>query len=335
MLNGGVRPGDVVAIVGAGPIGLSAILGSRLFNPSHIIAIDLADTRLDAAKQFGADIVINNAREDPRQAILDLTDGLGADVSIEAVGVPATFELAATLIRPGGHVANIGVHGEPVILHLEDLWTKNVTITTGLVDTYSTPTLLRLLRGNQIDAGRFVTHHFKLDDVIAAYDTFSGQRRPEPSKSSSPASYGEGCTMWIDRKGSMVVDVPECKRLLAVASNLQLIGRDRDSYRSGSGDHSGELHPMRRSDWSCCGQRLPPRSAADQLVAFEVDHVDVETGWAWSVLVRGLATLSGHLSEGELDSGTRPLVPMPGDQRLTIRTDVLSGRRFEVRSQFA
>jgi alcohol dehydrogenase len=173
VLNGRVRPGDVVAIVGAGPIGLSAILGSRLFNPSHIIAIDLADSRLDAAKQFGADIVINNAREDPRQVILDLTDGLGADVSIEAVGVPATFELAATLIRPGGHVANIGVHGEPVTLHLEDLWTKNVTITTGLVDTYSTPTLLRLLRGDQIDAGRFVTHHFQLGDVIDAYDTFS------------------------------------------------------------------------------------------------------------------------------------------------------------------
>ena len=173
VLNGRVQPGDVVAVVGAGPIGLSAILGSRLFNPSHIIAIDLADTRLDAAKQFGADIVINNSREDPRQAILDLTDGLGADVSIEAVGVPATFELAATLIRPGGHVANIGVHGEPVTLHLEDLWTRNVTITTGLVDTYSTPTLLRLLRGDQIDAERFVTHHFKLDEVIDAYDTFA------------------------------------------------------------------------------------------------------------------------------------------------------------------
>jgi alcohol dehydrogenase len=105
--------------------------------------------------------------------ILDLTEGLGADVSIEAVGVPATFELATTLIRPGGHIANIGVHGEPVALHLEDLWTKDVTITTGLVDTYSTPTLLRLLRGNQIDAERFVTHHFELDDVIDAYDTFS------------------------------------------------------------------------------------------------------------------------------------------------------------------
>ncbi len=173
VLNGRVQPGDVVAIVGAGPIGLSAILGSRLFNPSHIVAIDLTDSRLDAAKQFGADVVINNSREDPRRAVLDLTDGLGADVSIEAVGVPATFELATTLARPGGHIANIGVHGTPVTLHLEELWTKDVTITTGLVDTYSTPTLLRLLRGDQIEADRFVTHRFPFDDFIDAYDTFS------------------------------------------------------------------------------------------------------------------------------------------------------------------
>jgi alcohol dehydrogenase len=177
VLNGGVRPGDIVAIVGAGPIGLSAILGSRLFNPSHIVAIDLADSRLDAAKRFGADIIINNSREDPREAILELSDGLGADVSIEAVGVAATFELAATLIRPGGHVANIGVHGEPVWLHLEDLWTKDVTITTGLVDTYSTPTLLRLLRGGQIGAEQFVTHQFGFDQFIDAYDAFA--RAPE------------------------------------------------------------------------------------------------------------------------------------------------------------
>jgi alcohol dehydrogenase len=173
VLNGGVRPGDVVAVVGAGPIGLSAILGSRLYNPSHIVAIDLADSRLDAAKQFGADIVVNNGREDAKEAILRITEGLGADVTIEAVGVPATFELAATLVRAGGHVANIGVHGEPVTLHLEDLWTRDVTITTGLVDTYSTPTLLRLLRGNQLDADRFVTHHFPLEEFEDAYDVFS------------------------------------------------------------------------------------------------------------------------------------------------------------------
>jgi len=173
VLNGGVRPGDVVAIVGAGPIGLSAIVGSQLFSPSHVIAIDLSDSRLQAAKQFGADIIINNSREDPLQIVRELTGGLGADVSIEAVGVPATFELATTLIRPGGHIANIGVHGAPVTLHLETLWTKDVTITTGLVDTSSTETLLRLLQGGQIDAKRFVTHRFSMDQFLEAYDAFS------------------------------------------------------------------------------------------------------------------------------------------------------------------
>src|SRR5690242_17311432 len=117
VLNGRVRPGDVVAVVGAGPIGLSAIMGSRLFSPSHIVAIDMADARLEAAKSFGADIVVNNSREDALAVIRELTDQLGADVAIEAVGVPATFELCASLIRPGGHVANIGVHGTPATLH--------------------------------------------------------------------------------------------------------------------------------------------------------------------------------------------------------------------------
>ena len=112
VLNGGVRPGDVVAVVGAGPIGLSAIVGARLFSPSHVVAIDLADARLEAAKQFGADVLVNNGREDALAAVKDLTDGLGADVAIEAVGVPATFELAVSLARPGGRIANIGVHGE-------------------------------------------------------------------------------------------------------------------------------------------------------------------------------------------------------------------------------
>jgi alcohol dehydrogenase len=172
VLNGGVQPGDVVAVVGAGPIGLSAIMGARLFSPSHIVAIDLADSRLDAAKQFGADVTVNNGRQDALEVVNELTGGLGADVAIEAVGVPATFELAATLIRPCGKVANIGVHGHPATLHLEQLWSKDVTITTGLVDTYSTPTLLRLI-GNQLDVGRFVTHHFPMGDFEAAYDTFA------------------------------------------------------------------------------------------------------------------------------------------------------------------
>ncbi len=172
VLNGQVRPGDVVAVVGAGPIGLSAIMGARLYSPAHIVAIDLADSRLEAAKQFGADIVVNNGREDPLAIVRDLTGGLGADVAIEAVGVPPTFELATQLARPGGHIANIGVHGEAVTLHLEELWIRNVTITTGLVDTYSTPTLLRLTQGGQVDAGRFITHHFTLDQFEEAYDVF-------------------------------------------------------------------------------------------------------------------------------------------------------------------
>jgi alcohol dehydrogenase len=173
VLNGQVRPGDVVAVVGAGPVGLSAIMGSRLFSPSHVVAIDMAPARLEAAKLFGADITVNNAVEDPLPILRDLTDGLGADVAIEAVGVPATFELAASLIRPAGRVANIGVHGEPATLHLEELWTRDVTITTGLVDTYSTPTLLRLVASGQIDVSRFVTHHFALDDAMEAYDVFA------------------------------------------------------------------------------------------------------------------------------------------------------------------
>ncbi len=173
VLNGGVQPADVVAVVGAGPIGLSAIMGARLFSPSVVVAIDLADSRLEAAKQFGADVTVNNGRQDALRTVQELTDGLGADVAIEAVGVPSTFELAAALIRPGGRVANIGVHGKPVTLHLEDLWIRNVTITTGLVDTYSTPTLLRLMINHQVDAGRLVTDRFALADIMQAYDTFA------------------------------------------------------------------------------------------------------------------------------------------------------------------
>ena len=173
VLNGNVRPGDVVAVVGAGPIGLAAITGARLFSPSTVIAIDLADSRLTAAKTFGADVTVNNSREDALEIVRSLTGGLGVDVAIEAVGVPASFELAATLVRPGGHVANIGVHGKPATLHLEDLWSRNVTITTGLVDASSTPILLRLIGAGQLDPSSLVTHHFALDEFEAAYDVFA------------------------------------------------------------------------------------------------------------------------------------------------------------------
>ena len=173
VLNGRVQPGDVIAVVGAGPIGLATIMGAKLFSPSLVVAIDLADSRLDAAKQFGADVVINNGREDAVAVVMSLTGGLGADVAMEAVGVPATFELATKLIRPGGHVANIGVHGAPATLHLEDLWIRDITITTGLVDAYSTPTLLRLVTSHHLDAAKFVTHRFALDEFVDAYDVFS------------------------------------------------------------------------------------------------------------------------------------------------------------------
>lgn len=179
--NGSVRPGDVVAVVGAGPIGLAAIMGARLFSPSHIVAIDLADSRLEAAKQFGADIVVNNTFEDAEAVVAGLTGGLGADVAIEAVGTPGTFEQAVRMVRPGGHVANIGVHVTPATLHLEEIWSRNVTITTGLVDTDTIPTLLRLLTSQHLDAGRFFTHHFTLDQFEEAYDVFA-----KPSDTGAP-----------------------------------------------------------------------------------------------------------------------------------------------------
>jgi len=172
VLNGTVRPGDTVAVVGTGPIGLAAILTARLYSPSHVIAIDKAESRLQAAKQLGADTLVR-AEEDPLEVVRAVTDGLGADVVLEAVGVPETFELCTTLVRPGGHLANIGVHGKPVTLHLEDLWIRDVTITTGLVDAYSTPTLLKMVSSGQIDANELVTHRFALDDIMEAYDIFS------------------------------------------------------------------------------------------------------------------------------------------------------------------
>jgi alcohol dehydrogenase len=172
VLNGTVRPADVVAIIGAGPIGLAAIMTARLFSPSHVIAIDLADSRLEAARKFGADIVVNSGHDDPGPVIAELTGGLGADVVMEAVGIPQTFEQAVRLVRPGGHVANIGVHGAPATLHLEDIWIKNLTITTGLVDTYSTPTLIGLVASHQLDTSPMITHRFGLDEFETAYDVF-------------------------------------------------------------------------------------------------------------------------------------------------------------------
>ncbi|MFI5837639.1 zinc-dependent alcohol dehydrogenase family protein [Micromonospora sp. NPDC051300] len=172
VLNGGVRPGDTVVVVGAGPIGLAAIQTARLFSPTHVIAVDKARSRLDAAKRFGADLTVL-ADDDPLDAVRSVTGGLGADVAIEAVGVPASFELCTTLVRPGGRVANIGVHGAPATLHLERLWIRDVTITTGLVDTRTTPKLLDMLVAGQLDTAHMVTHRYPLDEIVEAYDVFA------------------------------------------------------------------------------------------------------------------------------------------------------------------
>jgi alcohol dehydrogenase len=173
VLNGGVEPGDTVAIVGAGPIGLATIMTAKLFTPGRIVAIDISDARLEKAVEFGADSTINNSREDAVAMIMELTAGQGADVAVEAVGVPETFELCAAIVRPGGRVANVGVHGHPATLHLETLWIRDVTITTGLVDTKTTPQLMKLIQERKLDPTQFATHRFSLSDTETAYDTFA------------------------------------------------------------------------------------------------------------------------------------------------------------------
>ena len=173
VLAGRVEPGDTVAIVGAGPIGLAAVMTAKLFTPGRIVVLDIADARLEKARDFGADVTINNSAVDPVAAVMELTDGLGADVAIEAVGVPETFELCAELIRPGGRVANVGVHGHAATLHLERLWIRGVTITTGLVDTFTTPKLMKLIAEGRLDPTPFATHRFELDETMEAYETFA------------------------------------------------------------------------------------------------------------------------------------------------------------------
>jgi len=172
VLNGRVRPGDTVVIVGAGPIGLAAVMTATLYSPGCIIVVDPAEPRRDAAKSLGADVVLDSQLEPALEVVRSMTGGLGADVVMEAVGIPATFEMCTALVRPGGRVANIGVHGAPATIHLETLWIKNVTITTGLVDTSSTPRLLKLLADGQLDPTPIITHRFGLEQFMEAYDVF-------------------------------------------------------------------------------------------------------------------------------------------------------------------
>lgn len=172
VLNGKVRPGSTVAIVGSGPIGLAALLTAQFYSPARIIMIDIDSKRLALAKKFGATDIINSSDGIAAVLLMQLTKNMGVDTAIEAVGIPATFELCQQIIAPGGTIANIGVHGKKVDLHLESLWSRNITITTRLVDTVSTPMLIEVLRSNKLDAKRLITHRFKFDKIIDAYQTF-------------------------------------------------------------------------------------------------------------------------------------------------------------------
>ena len=173
VLNGKVQPGGSVAIVGAGPIGLAALLTAQFYSPASIIMVDLDDNRLASAKRFGATAIVNSTDGRAAATIRNMTGGKGADTVIEAVGIAATFELCEAIVAPGGTIANIGVHGTKVALHLERLWDRNITITTRLVDTVSTPMLLKTVQSGKIDPGQLVTHRFKLSAILEAYDTFA------------------------------------------------------------------------------------------------------------------------------------------------------------------
>jgi len=182
VLNGKVQPGNTVAIVGSGPIGLAALLTAQFYSPAEIIMIDPDDNRLETAKKFGATQIINNSKENAVERVKQLTNNKGADTVIEAVGIPATFELCQSHVGPGGTIANIGVHGKSVELHLEKLWSHNITITTRLVDTVTTPMLLKTVQSKKLDSKQLITHHFKLSDIINAYDTFQNAAREKALK---------------------------------------------------------------------------------------------------------------------------------------------------------
>lgn len=171
--NGRVKPGDVVAVIGAGPVGLAATMTASLYGPSRVIAVDIDDNRVEQAKRFGATDGVNSGRAGSKDAILAMTDGLGVDVAIEAVGIPESFQMATELVRPGGTVANVGVHGRSVELKLQELWIKDIAITTGLVSATTTPMLLKLVAQGMLRPDMFVSHHFGFDAILDAYATFA------------------------------------------------------------------------------------------------------------------------------------------------------------------
>lgn len=181
VLNGTVKPGDTIAIVGAGPVGMSVLLTSLFYSPAKIYMIDMDENRLSMAKKFGATDTINSGSEDAVKKIMSETKD-GVDVAIEAVGLPATFDVCQHIVRPGGHIANVGVHGKSVDLQLQDLWIQNITLTTGLVNTNTTPMLLKTVLSGKINPNKLITHHFKLDNIMHAYEVFGNASKEKAMK---------------------------------------------------------------------------------------------------------------------------------------------------------
>ena len=182
VLNGQVKPGDTVAIVGTGPVGLAALLTAQFYSPSEIIAIDLDDNRLEVARTFGATRIVNSSDGAAIDTVMRLTNGAGVDVAIEAVGVPATFDLCQSIVTAGGRIANVGVHGTSVELRLQTLWSHNITLTTRLVDTVTTPMLLKVVQSGRLQPQKLVTHRFRLSEVMQAYDAFANAARERALK---------------------------------------------------------------------------------------------------------------------------------------------------------
>jgi alcohol dehydrogenase len=182
VLNGQVKPGDTIAIVGAGPVGMAVLLTSLFYSPAAIIVVDLDDNRLAVATRFGATTVINSADGKAAARIMELTAGAGVDVAIEAVGAPATFDICQSILAPGGRLANVGVHGKPVSLHIEQLWDRNIALTTRLVDTVTLPLLLKIVLSGKLQPEKLVTHHFALRDIKKAYDTFANASKEKALK---------------------------------------------------------------------------------------------------------------------------------------------------------
>jgi alcohol dehydrogenase len=177
VLNGQLKPGDSVAIVGSGPIGLAALLTAQFYAPASILMIDSDENRLRVARALGATATIDASDGRAAERVMELTQGAGVDVAVEAVGIPASFDTCQAILAPGGRLANVGVHGKPVELHLEKLWAHNIAITTRLVDTVTTPTLLKMVQSGRLQPQKLVTHHYELSELMKAYDTFSNAAR--------------------------------------------------------------------------------------------------------------------------------------------------------------